>query len=377
MKAITRVVRSLPRLQRARFFSAGNISWDTPMTEDEVHKLQATWGQAIKSISASYLNGGDFIGVANDAAASLYGYGHTDVLFKPTKAAEYPFRPTPTSALSYFVGGSNVDGGYSEDGGFAHNGGKGWSDVEFENVQIDLVQNMAIAMGHYQFTQATGEGAGSKTRVEFTFGYKRDAEGTPRIFLHHSSVPYNSAIPAAPAVSESIATTHTGVSAEPITEADVTALQASWGKAIQDVSNAYLEGSDFMTVAGNAAGALYGYGHSNVLFKPTKAAEHPFRPTAAGAMSYFVGGSNVEGGFSEDGGFAHNGGKGWSEVEFKDVHTSLNGPVAISMGHYIFTQASGEGAGEKTKVEFTFGYKRDTEGTPRIFLQHSSVPYSA
>ena len=29
------------------------------------------------------------------------------------------------------------------------------------------------------------------SRVEYTFGYKRsDDDGKPRIFLHHSSVPY-------------------------------------------------------------------------------------------------------------------------------------------------------------------------------------------
>ena len=127
------------------------------MTEQDVHDLQATWGQAIKDISAVYLNGGDFVARANQAAAELYAYGTEDIVFKPTKAAEFPFRPTATGALSYFVGGSNVVGGYEEDGGFAHNVGKGWSEVEFENVQIDLALNMAFAMGHYIFTQATGD----------------------------------------------------------------------------------------------------------------------------------------------------------------------------------------------------------------------------
>ena len=83
----------------------------------------------------------------------------------------------------------------------------------------------------------------------------------------------------------------------------------------------------------------------------------------------------MDGGFSEDLGFAHNAGKGWSEVEFEDVHMNLNGPIAIAMGHYVFTQATGTEAGEKSKVEFTFGYKRDVDGTPRIFLHHSSAPY--
>ena len=119
-----------------------------------------------------------------------------------------------------------------------------------------------------------------------------------------------------------------------------------------------------------------GYGHSNVLFKPTKAAEYPWRPTATGALSYFVGGDNVQDGYSEDGGFAHNGGKGWSKVEFADVQISLQGPVAIAMGHYLFTQATGDGANSVAKVEFTFGYKRDENEKMRIFLHHSSMPYS-
>ena len=81
------------------------------MTEAEVLELQEKWGSAIKAISKSYLENGDYVGAAGSAAAELYGYGHTDVLFKPTKAAEFPFRPTGGEAMSYFVGGSAVDGG--------------------------------------------------------------------------------------------------------------------------------------------------------------------------------------------------------------------------------------------------------------------------
>ena len=46
---------------------------------------------------------------------------------------------------------------------------------------------MAIAMGNYYFTSAAD---GSKTKVEYTFGYKKNADGKVRIFLHHSSVPF-------------------------------------------------------------------------------------------------------------------------------------------------------------------------------------------
>jgi len=89
--------------------------------------------------------------------------------------------------MSYFVGGDVVDGGYKEDAGFAINGGKGWKDVVFTNHQIDFNGPVAIAMGSYVFTSAADN---SKNKVEYTFGYKRNNDGKPRIFLHHSSVPY-------------------------------------------------------------------------------------------------------------------------------------------------------------------------------------------
>ena len=98
-------------------------------------------------------------------------------------------------------------------------------------------------------------------------------------------MPYSDATPAPPVEVENIVTVHEGVSAEPITEDEVRQLQATWGQAIKDISSAYLDSGDFMAVANAAAADLYGYGHSNVLFKPTKAAEHPFRPTATGALS--------------------------------------------------------------------------------------------
>merc|ERR1719454_1656744 len=157
------------------------------VTEFEVRMAQAKWANAIKTISKTYLEKGDYIKAAGDAAAELYGYGHTQVLFKPTKAAEFPFRPTAQEAMSYFVGGSAVEGGYKEDAGFAINGGKGWAEVEFVNHQIELLGPAAVAMGYYVFTCAT---TGDKAKVEFTFGYKRNDDGKARIFLHHSSVPY-------------------------------------------------------------------------------------------------------------------------------------------------------------------------------------------
>ncbi len=163
------------------------VASEVPLTEIEVEQLQANWANAIKTCSKIYMEKGDYIGAAAGAAGELYGYGHHQVLFKPTKAAEKPFRPTAQEAMSYFVGGEVVDGGYKEDGGFAINGGKGFSKVIFTNHNIDINGPMAIAMGDYVFTCAT---TGDESKVEYTFGYKRCSDGKARIFLHHSSVPF-------------------------------------------------------------------------------------------------------------------------------------------------------------------------------------------
>ncbi|CAE7600326.1 unnamed protein product, partial [Symbiodinium microadriaticum] len=98
------------------------------------------------------------------------------------------------------------------------------------------------------------DGDGSKTKVEYTFGYKKNADGKVRIFLHHSSVPF-----ASPAAE--------------ISEEEVKNAQAAWANAIKSISKTYLDGGDYKAAAGKAAGELYGYGHTDVLFKPTKAAE--------------------------------------------------------------------------------------------------------
>jgi len=192
------------------------------------------------------------------------------------------------------------------------------------------------------------------TNVEYTFGYEKNDDGKLRIFLHHSSVPYSAGQAA-------------------ISEEEVGQVQAAWASAIKTISKTYLDGGNYVAAATKAAGELYGYGRSKVLFKPTKARAAQFRPTAEDAMSYFVGHQAVEGGHAEDAGFAINSGKGWSDVVFTNHQIELTGGVAFAMGNYYFTSADD---GSKTQVEYTFGYKRNDDGKLRIFLHHSSVPYS-
>merc|ERR1712078_825855 len=124
--------------------------------------------------------------------------------------------------------------------------------------------------------------------------------------------------------------------------AEVEAAQALWADSIASISKVYADGGDFVGAAGEAAGKLYGYGKSDVLFKPTKATKHPFRPTAEDAMSYFVGSEAMKNDKfkGEDAGFAINGGKGWKSVDFRNHKIDLNGPTAQAMGSYIFTCAT-------------------------------------
>ena len=61
-------------------------------------------------------------------------------------------------------------------------------------------------------------------------------------------------------------------------------------------------------------------------------------------------------------------------MAFTNHGIELLGAAAIAMGTYVFTCAT---TGEKAHVEYTFGYRRNDDGKARIFLHHSSVPYSA
>lgn len=195
LKVLARPKRSKIAARSAAFqASAGSV------TMEEVKGAQRAWADAIKRISKCYLEGGDYVAMAGQAAGELYGYGHGKVLFKPTKAADVQFRPEAGQAMSYFVGADAVPDGIPEDHGFAINGGQGWSDVLFDNHQIDLNGDVAIAMGNYFFASAKD---GSISKVEYTFGYRKCQDGKVRICLHHSSIPYQGGVKAAPAATGS------------------------------------------------------------------------------------------------------------------------------------------------------------------------------
>ena len=149
------------------------------ITREGIEKAQQAWGEGIVAMASAHLEEGDYVGIARNHVETLYAYGMSTVLFKPTLAAVEQFRPTFEQALSYFVASNNA---CPEDKGFAI---KGWTKVRFENTDIILDESTALAMGNYFFTPPKGE----EVKVEYTFGYVLDDAGALRINLHHSSMP--------------------------------------------------------------------------------------------------------------------------------------------------------------------------------------------
>lgn len=153
-----------------------------------------------------------------------------------------------------------------------------------------------------------------------------------------------------------------------ITESELSAARDAWGAGLVAISKAYEAGGidEARPVAEGVLDAAYGYTLGPVLFKPTLASGgQTFRPTKKGALSYFVGHDEE---YPLDGGF---GIKGWREMESVTSASFIEGDVAMWMGWVILTDKDGN----VTKVDKSFGYKKDADGTLRIVQHHSSLPY--
>jgi len=154
-----------------------------PITKTELTKARKIWGNALVAISTAYDTEGIEAAtqLANDALDDAYGYHLGPVLFKPTlTSGEKTFRPTREGALSYFVGQNAT---YPDDKGFAL---KSWRSVKSETAACFIDGDVAMWMGWVTFTDKDGK----VTKVDKSWGYKKDKKGTLRIVLHHSSLPY-------------------------------------------------------------------------------------------------------------------------------------------------------------------------------------------
>ncbi|MEL7486233.1 MAG: phosphoribosyl-AMP cyclohydrolase [Pseudomonadota bacterium] len=154
-----------------------------PITESELEQARIAWGEALIAIAKAYEADGidGARGVAGDVLDAAYGYNLGPVLFKPTLASgDKTFRPTRKGALSYFVG---HDDDFPLDSGF---GIKGWRKVESETSASFIEGDVAMWMGWVTMTDKDG----NVTKVDKSWGYKKDADGVLRIVQHHSSLPY-------------------------------------------------------------------------------------------------------------------------------------------------------------------------------------------
>merc|ERR1711920_10210 len=150
---------------------------------------------------------------------------------------------------------------------------------------------------------------------------------------------------------------------------EVLAAQQAWGAALVDISMTYENHglAAATTRAEEIIDAAYGYNYGPVLFKPTlTTGSQVFRTTRAGALAYFVGGSQD---FPNDTGFAL---KGWRKVQIVNSAIFIEGNLAITMGNVLFTDKSGA----VTKVDKTWVFRKGEDAKVRIVGHHSSLPYS-
>lgn len=121
--------------------------------------------------------------VAERVLDTAYGYDLGPVLFKPTlSGGEQTFRTTRRGALSYFIG---HDPNYPQDAGF---GLRGWRETRSETAACFTDGDVAMWMGWVFFTDKDGQ----TIHTDKSWGYKRADDGSLRIVLHHSSLPYQS-----------------------------------------------------------------------------------------------------------------------------------------------------------------------------------------
>ena len=150
--------------------------------------------------------------------------------------------------------------------------------------------------------------------------------------------------------------------ADTITKKEVLAAQKGWGEGIVTIGAA----KDPKAAAMAHLDEFYAFGDSIVLFKPTLAAADQFRGDVKGALSYFIGNDSE---YAEDKGFAL---APYVKVGWDNEGIIIDGDSAMAMGNYFFTKTNGD----VVKVEYSFGYFKDTDGKLKINLHHSSLPFS-
>jgi len=148
------------------------------MREEDIINIQKEWASGIVKMGELSNDRDSLESFTSDFLDKIYDFDN-QVLFKPTKAANEQFRNSKGSAYSYFIAGDDRE--CQEDNGFALSN---WTEILFDNSNIIINEDIAIAMGNYTFKNEA-----SKIKVEYSFVYKNYGNKI-KIILHHSSLPY-------------------------------------------------------------------------------------------------------------------------------------------------------------------------------------------
>jgi hypothetical protein len=168
------------------FQASAPLRMDTNISEAQVLQAQQGWCKGLLAIREAYATGGisKAKATANQVLDQAYAYQYGPVAFKPTlTVAPQTFRSTKAGALAYFVGG---DPTYPNDKGFAI---KPWKTCSVRNQVIQLHGMFATTMGNVDLT----DDKGVVTTVDKTWTFIREPDGSVRIVLHHSSLPFRPA----------------------------------------------------------------------------------------------------------------------------------------------------------------------------------------
>ena len=154
------------------------------ITETELAEARAAWGNGLVALSTAYDDCGIKAAqaVADGLLDELYGFEFGTILFKPTlSGGAQTFRTDKQGTLSYFIGHNP---NYPQDNGF---GLKSWSEVTSETSSFFIEGDIAMWMGWVFFTNKKGDAI----KVDKSFGYRRSDDGSLKLVLHHSSLPYD------------------------------------------------------------------------------------------------------------------------------------------------------------------------------------------
>jgi hypothetical protein len=155
------------------------------ISELEISQARQSWGEGLIKISSTFDNEGIDKAkvIANIELDRLYGFEFGPILFKPTlSGGSQTFRTDKEGTLSYFIGQNSK---YQSDSGFAL---KSWKECNSETSSLFIENDIAMWMGWVSLTNQKGE----VTKVDKSWGFKRGLDGSLKIVLHHSSLPYQS-----------------------------------------------------------------------------------------------------------------------------------------------------------------------------------------